>query len=66
LRHTIEAETVGDARARVFEAVREDGYFPSLEIRVDDNLFVVPLRSVRYIQIVEADRHIPQLQWNVG
>lgn len=66
LRQTIEAETVGDARARVFESVHDNGLVNAFEVRVEDNLFVIPLHSVRFIQIVEADRLIQAPQWNVG
>jgi len=66
LRHVVEAESMSDARSRIIGSMRGDDPFRLFEVRSDDNLYMIPVQAIRFIQIVEAEREIPpHPQWNL-
>jgi hypothetical protein len=66
IRQTLEAESVSDARARVLEGLRRGGDGLSFfEVRAGD-LFMIPVSSLRCIQIVEADRNEYGGAWEIA
>jgi hypothetical protein len=66
IRQTVEAESVSDARARALEGLRRGGDgLAFFEVRAGD-LFLIPVTSLRCIQIVEADRPPAPLAWEIA
>ena len=65
IRQVIEAESMSDARSRIAESIRGDDHFRIFEVRAADSLYLIPVQSVRFIQIVEAEKETGHQQWHL-
>lgn len=66
IKQTVEAESMSDARSRIAESIRGDEQFRVFELRSSDNLYLIPVFAVRFIQIVEAEKEAPlHQQWHL-
>ncbi|MBC8101453.1 MAG: hypothetical protein H7Z41_02540 [Cytophagales bacterium] len=65
VKHTVEAESMSDARAQVAESIRGDDHFRVIEFRADENLYLIPLTAIRYIQVVDAEKELAHHRWQL-
>ena len=65
VKHVLEADSMSDARSRITECIRGDEPFRVIEFRSDDNLYLIPLTSIRLIQVVEAEKDLAHHRWQL-
>lgn len=65
VKHVLEADSMSDARSRIAECIRGDDQFRVIEFRSEENLFLIPLASIRLIQVVEAEKELAHPRWQL-
>ena len=65
VKHVLEADSMSDARSRIAECIRGDDHFRVIEFRSEENLFLIPLTSIRLIQVVEAEKELAHHRWQL-
>jgi hypothetical protein len=65
IKHVVEADSMSDARSRIAECIRDEEGFRVIEFRHDDNLYLIPLTSIRFIQVVEVEKELAHHRWQL-
>lgn len=65
LHHTVEADSVSAARAKVVGAILKENGVPVFDVETDEGLFLLPVENVRLIRIVDIATVPENRQWRL-